>query len=347
MAGRGLDTHIDFDDYWANGSGELAETAQELGYEGVKYRDKVSDFVEYNLSPSLIKRSKHLKYTKQKDRMAKLKESSERIKAKKATEVIPKKIFGDNSPSTPPDEILHTSSRPYKGGKPDKDSWFGNRDWYNEYVNILDDGTPVHEFGDNISSIKPPKNTRTLDIDFVKPENLSKEATEFMSSVAKKVQPENKELFKGLQNKDPEAIDEFLCMWADGDGLAETAREQGYGIVKLGNEHFVLKEVIDASEINKTPVKNPKTGKLESSRLEKLKESSERVKAKTTSAFDKMAEESSEELDEVLDIWEGNADDKAGFIKWVKSDAPYDKKKYKVTAAWREAITKLRKHIKD
>ena len=122
--------------------------------------------------------------------MAKLKESSERIKAKKATEVIPKKIFGDNSPSTPPDEILHTSSRPYKGGKPDKDSWFGNRDWYNEYVNILDDGTPVHEFGDNISSIKPPKNTRTLDIDFVKPENLSKEATEFMSSVAKKVQPE-------------------------------------------------------------------------------------------------------------------------------------------------------------
>lgn len=103
----------------------------------------------------------------------------------------------------------------------------------------------------------------------------------------------------------------------------------------------LLKEV-EALKAKKATEAMPKED-----RMAKLKESSERVKAKTASAFDKMAEESSKELDEVLDTWDGDTEDKAGFIKWIKSDAPYDKKKYKVTAAWRETITKLRKHIKD
>jgi hypothetical protein len=123
--------------------------------------------------------------------------------------------------------------------------------------------------------------------------------------------------------------------------------KMGIDAVKMESEFFIPKKTI-----SKSIGLNPKTNKpihkqKTNDKMAKLKESSERVKAKTTSAFDKMAEESSDELDEVLDIWEGNADDKAGFIKWIKSDAPYDKKKYKVTAAWREAITKLRKHIKD
>ena len=103
----------------------------------------------------------------------------------------------------------------------------------------------------------------------------------------------------------------------------------------------LLKEV-EALKAKKTAEAMPKED-----RLAKLKKSSEKIKAKTASTFDKMVEESSEELDEVLDTWDGDTEDKAGFIKWIKSDAPYDKKKYKVTAAWRETITKLRKHIKD
>jgi hypothetical protein len=289
------------------------------------------------------------------------------------TESFKAKIDKTKIPKRHTDDILYhnTFKEEYiEDGKPIRDSYFANSRFFDEHDEF--------QYGPIKTAMKLPENAKVLDL-----RARTKESREFLKKAVmlnKDLEIDDKlEFIADLMKDDPNALYRFFAEdWYGGENLTKVMDKMGIDAVKMESEFFIPKKTISKSiglnpKTNK-PIHKQKTSEAipirdfgmpempqiglydgenlsgsltKNDKMAKLKESSERVKAKTTSAFDKMAEESSEELDEVLDIWEGNADDKAGFIKWIKSDAPYDKKKYKVTASWRETITKLRKHIKD
>ena len=158
--------------------------------------------------------------------------------------------------------LMHTRDTPLtKGDRPDFDAWWGNKRWFDEYVNKMDDGSLVHEFGDYTYSIKPPPKTKVVDIEFVDMKQLTDEAAEFMSRVVKKTRPGNKQLPKRILAKEQEAAEEFIHEFGDGEKIPEVMREMGIGIVKMADEHIILKEVVKKSQFisNKQPIAKPKT----------------------------------------------------------------------------------------
>jgi superfamily II RNA helicase len=97
------------------------------------------------------------------------------------------------------------------------------------------------------------------------------------------------------------------------------------------------------AKLKKAHEKVKATKSAKSAKSAKAEKMAATKSAKAEAAFSKMDKTAPGDLDDVLDAWGGDVDDKAGFIKWLKSDKAYTRARY--DAELRKAISRLREHI--
>lgn len=141
--------------------------------------------------------------------------------------------------------LYHTSHEKLKGGKPNFDAYFGNKEWVDEFISKGAD-KEFDLFGKNIHGIKIPNDAKILDL-----RNKSKDAQKFMGKIAAKY-GEDSSFVKSLENGEEPAISEFYEIWANSNKLGKTAKEMGYDGVKLDNEYYLTKNLIKKAETIKT-----------------------------------------------------------------------------------------------
>lgn len=142
---------------------------------------------------------------------------------------IPKSI-SDQSANVNHEVIYHTSDDIFKNGVPEFDAYYGTKDWIKAFPN---------EFGKNTYKLNLPSNTKIVNLNTESPE-----AFKFMSDVAKRVYPDDKEFAQLLSKGDKDAIRDFYEIWTDKQSIMPLIREMKVDGARFQDELLLTKEAI-------------------------------------------------------------------------------------------------------